>query len=69
MYQALQGNGATVRLVLLPHEAHGYTGRESVGHVLAEMIDWMNRYVKNAPPRQPATPPSNEMKGGGPGSG
>lgn len=51
MYQALQGNGATVRLVLLPHESHGYTARESVGHVLAEMTDWMNRYVKNAPPR------------------
>ncbi len=54
MYQALQGQGATAKLVLLPHESHGYTARESVGHVLAEMTDWMNRYVKNAPPRSVA---------------
>ncbi|RYX86461.1 S9 family peptidase [bacterium] len=51
MYQALQGNGATARLVFLPHESHGYAARESVGHVLAEMITWLDRYVKNAPPR------------------
>ncbi|HKN83509.1 MAG TPA: prolyl oligopeptidase family serine peptidase, partial [Pyrinomonadaceae bacterium] len=38
MYQALKGNGATVRLVMLPHEAHGYAGRESIEHVLYEMI-------------------------------
>jgi dipeptidyl aminopeptidase/acylaminoacyl peptidase len=50
-YAALQGNGATVRYVVLPHEAHGYRARESVQHTLAEMIDWMDRYVKNAPPR------------------
>jgi dipeptidyl aminopeptidase/acylaminoacyl peptidase len=51
MYQALKGSGATVRLVMLPHEAHGYAGRESIEHVLYEMISWFDKYVKNAPPR------------------
>ncbi|HJT67687.1 MAG TPA: prolyl oligopeptidase family serine peptidase [Pyrinomonadaceae bacterium] len=51
MYQALKGSGATVRLVMLPHEAHGYAGRESIEHVLYEMITWFDKYVKNAPPR------------------
>ncbi len=48
MYAALRGNGATVRLVTLPYEAHGYRGRESIEHVLYEMINWFDRYVKNA---------------------
>ncbi|MBI4903199.1 MAG: prolyl oligopeptidase family serine peptidase, partial [Acidobacteria bacterium] len=38
MYQAVRGNGGTVRLVFLPNESHGYVGRESVEHTLAEMI-------------------------------
>jgi dipeptidyl aminopeptidase/acylaminoacyl peptidase len=46
MYQAVRGNGGTVRLVLLPHESHGYVARESVEHTLAEMIEWFDRYVK-----------------------
>ena len=50
-YQALRGNGATVRLVMLPFEAHGYAGRESIEDVLYEMISWFDKYVKNAPPR------------------
>jgi dipeptidyl aminopeptidase/acylaminoacyl peptidase len=50
-YEALKGSGATVRLVLLPHESHGYLARESVLHTLAEMLDWGNRYVKNRPPK------------------
>jgi dipeptidyl aminopeptidase/acylaminoacyl peptidase len=51
MYQAMKGNGATVRLVMLPHEAHGYAARESLEHVLYEMIAWFDKYVKNAAPR------------------
>ena len=31
----------------LPHESHGYAGRESVEHTLAEMVEWFDRYVKN----------------------
>ena len=46
-FQALQANGATARLVLLPHESHGYRARESVLHVLAEMFEWADKYVKN----------------------
>jgi dipeptidyl aminopeptidase/acylaminoacyl peptidase len=45
-YAALKGNGAKARLVMLPGEAHGYRGRESVGHTLAETIRWLDRYVK-----------------------
>ncbi len=51
MYQAMKGHGATVRLVMLPYEAHGYTARESIEHVLYEMITWFDKYVKNAAPR------------------
>ena len=50
-YQAVRGNGGTVRLVLLPHEDHGYAARESVGHVLAEQLAWFDQYVKGAKPR------------------
>ena len=48
MYAALKGNGATVRYVVLPHEAHGYRARESVGHTLWEMHAWLERYVRPA---------------------
>jgi len=51
MYQAVRGNGGTVRLVTLPHESHGYMARQTVEHVLYEMIAWFNQYVKNAPNR------------------
>jgi len=46
MYQAVRGNGGTVRLVILPHESHGYAARESVEHTLWEMITWFDRFVK-----------------------
>jgi dipeptidyl aminopeptidase/acylaminoacyl peptidase len=50
-YMALKGQGATVRYVTLPFEAHGYAGRETLLHVLAERINWFDKYVKNAPAR------------------
>ncbi|MEA2104807.1 MAG: prolyl oligopeptidase family serine peptidase [Candidatus Cloacimonadota bacterium] len=46
-YHALKGNGATVRLVILPYESHSYRSRESVMHVLWEINRWLNKYVKN----------------------
>ena len=49
MYQAIKGNGGTVRYVTLPYEAHGYLGLESVEHVQWEMLQWFDKYVKNAP--------------------
>ncbi|PZR35059.1 prolyl oligopeptidase family serine peptidase [Caulobacter segnis] len=50
-YAALKGAGATVRYVTLPNEAHGYRAMESTKHTLWEMVEWMNKYVKNAPKR------------------
>ena len=50
-YMALKGHGATVRYVTLPHEAHGYAARETLLHVLAERLNWFDKHVKNAPPR------------------
>ena len=47
LFAALKGFGATVRFVYLPYESHGYSARESVLHVLAEMFEWFDRYVKN----------------------
>lgn len=52
LYHAIRGHGGTVRLVMLPHESHGYVARESVEHVLYEMLAWFDKYVKNAPPRE-----------------
>jgi dipeptidyl aminopeptidase/acylaminoacyl peptidase len=51
LYMALKGHGGTVRYVTLPNEAHGYAARESVLHTVAEMLNWMDKHVKNAPPR------------------
>jgi dipeptidyl aminopeptidase/acylaminoacyl peptidase len=50
-YGALKGLGATVRLVMLPHESHGYRARESVMHVMWEMARWLDTYVKDAEPK------------------
>jgi len=46
-YNALKGHGATTRFVLLPYESHGYAARESVLHMLWEMDQWLEKYVKN----------------------
>ena len=47
-YAALKGLGATVDYIQLPDEAHGYIGRETVGDVVARMIEWYDKYVKVA---------------------
>lgn len=46
MFAAVKGNGGTARLVMLPYESHGYRGRENVLHVLAESLEWLDRWVK-----------------------
>ncbi len=46
LFEALKGLGAITRLVMLPHESHGYRARESVMHMLWEMAAWLDRYVK-----------------------
>ena len=48
-YAALKGHGATTRLVMLPHESHGYAARESLLHMLYEQESWLDKHVKNAP--------------------
>jgi dipeptidyl aminopeptidase/acylaminoacyl peptidase len=60
MYGALKGHGATARLVMLPHESHGYRARESLMHLLWETSTWLDRYCKEAPPRSLA---ATEMNG------
>jgi dipeptidyl aminopeptidase/acylaminoacyl peptidase len=45
-FNALKGLGATVRLVMLPKESHGYAARESVLHMLWEQDQWLEKYVK-----------------------
>jgi dipeptidyl aminopeptidase/acylaminoacyl peptidase len=32
--------------VVLPHEGHGYRARETVLHVVAEMLDWAERWTR-----------------------
>jgi dipeptidyl aminopeptidase/acylaminoacyl peptidase len=46
-YAALKGQGAPARMVLLPCESHGYRAKESILHMLWEMDNWLERYVKN----------------------
>lgn len=52
-YAALKGHGAPCRLVVLPHEGHGYRSRESILHVLAETSDWLDRYCKGGKAQSP----------------
>ena len=54
LFHALSGLEGTARLVLLPHESHGYRARESVLHVLAESFDWLDKHVRHAPARSSA---------------
>jgi len=51
LYEAVRGNGGTVRLVMLPHEPHWYTAMESNEQLVYEMLSWFDKYVKNALPR------------------
>lgn len=46
-YAALKGHGANARLVMLPHESHGYQARESILHTLSEMDNWLSTFVMN----------------------
>ena len=46
-FNALKGLGATVRLVILPKESHGYKAKESILHLLWEQDQWLEKYVKN----------------------
>jgi dipeptidyl aminopeptidase/acylaminoacyl peptidase len=61
LFQAIKGNGGNVRYVTLPNEAHGYAARESIEHVLYEMLAWFDTHVKtprsaDAAPAQASRP-------------
>jgi dipeptidyl aminopeptidase/acylaminoacyl peptidase len=45
-FEAVRGSGGTARLVLLPHEDHGYRARENIEHVLWEQLQWFDEHVK-----------------------
>jgi dipeptidyl aminopeptidase/acylaminoacyl peptidase len=51
LYAAIRGNGGTVRLVMLPNEAHGYRGEQTMEHVLYEELSWFDRYLKDVQAR------------------
>lgn len=51
-FAALKGHGANTRLVILPHESHGYRARESIMHMLWEMDRWLEKYCV-AEPKSP----------------
>ena len=59
LYVALKGHGATARYVTLPHESHTYAARESLLHTVAEMLNWADKYLKQAAPR--ATPTASAL--------
>ncbi len=45
LYEAMRGLGGTVRYVSLPGEGHGYRSREAAGHVLWEMLQWLEQHL------------------------
>lgn len=48
LFEAIRGNGGIARLVMLPHEPHWYTARESNEQLVYEMVSWFDRYLKNS---------------------
>ncbi|MDZ4714786.1 MAG: prolyl oligopeptidase family serine peptidase [Cytophagales bacterium] len=49
-YNAIKGHGGTARYVLLPNESHGYRAKESILHMLWEMDNMLETYVKGKGP-------------------
>jgi len=47
LFGAIKGLGGIARLVLLPHESHGYAARENILHMLWEQDQWLEKHVKN----------------------
>ena len=48
MFDALKGLGAPARLVMLPHESHGYRARASLLHMLWEQQQWLEIHLTGA---------------------
>jgi dipeptidyl aminopeptidase/acylaminoacyl peptidase len=45
-YAAIRGDGGTVRLVMLPAEAHTYRAKEPTQHVLYEELAGFDKFLK-----------------------
>ena len=60
LYAAIQGNGGTVRLVLLPYESHGYSTKENLLQLGWETYRHLDKYVKNRQPAQKAGPDEDD---------
>jgi dipeptidyl aminopeptidase/acylaminoacyl peptidase len=50
LFNAVKGHGGTVKLVMLPYESHGYTGKENLLHLLYEQGQWLEKHVKKSEP-------------------
>ncbi|MDR2586181.1 MAG: prolyl oligopeptidase family serine peptidase [Prevotellaceae bacterium] len=48
LFHALSGLGGHVRYVQLPNESHGYSAKESQFHVMYEMLQFLDKFVKNS---------------------
>ena len=59
-FAALQGHGASARLVMLPHESHGYRARESILHMLWEQSEFLQYHVERGQARSKTTVGSEE---------
>jgi len=46
MFNAIKGNGGTVKFLSLPYEAHSYRGKENILDLLNEQYQWLEKYVK-----------------------
>lgn len=46
LFHAMQGLGGTARMVILPHEAHGYQARESILHTNYETAAWLAAHLR-----------------------
>ena len=45
LYAAMAGNGLQSKLVMLPCEGHTYKAKETILHVVAEMLEWGQRWT------------------------
>lgn len=48
LYNAVKGQGGTVRYVSLPYESHSYASQENLLQMLWEMDRWLETYVKGS---------------------
>ena len=51
-YYAIAGHNGTAKWLQLPYEGHGYSYTENILHYLYEVEQMLDKYVKNAKPRE-----------------